>query len=89
MTDLNVTSMVNPDALIPKNTLVHVTAGPHRGKKGRVRSESGDGHVLVDAQGESGPIRVNKEHVTRADTVSQQMDHAIRAMAGRRTRPSS
>lgn len=89
MADLNVTSMVDASALIPTGTLVHVTDGPHRGKKGKVRSESGDGHVLVDAPGESSPIRVNKQHVTPADAVSQHMDNAIRAMAGRASKNRS
>jgi ribosomal protein L24 len=80
---LNVTSSVDASALIPTGTLVHVTAGPHRGKKGRVRSASGDGHVLIDAHGHSNPIRVNKHHVMPADTVSQHMDTAIRTMFGK------
>lgn len=86
MANLNVTSIVNPQALIPTGTLVHVTAGLHRGKKGRVRSASGDGHVLLDAHGHSRPIRVNIKHVMPADTVSQHMDNAIRTMAGKRNR---
>ena len=83
MTNLNVTSIVNPQALIPTGTLVHVTAGPHRGKKGRIRSASGNGHILIDAHGHSSPIRVNKHHVMPADTLSQHMDHALRTMAGK------
>lgn len=84
MTDLNVTGMIDATPLIPVNTLVHVTAGPHKGKKGRVRSASGDGHVLVNAHGESRPVRVNVNHVTRADAISQAADTAIRKMARRR-----
>lgn len=85
MTDLHVGDLVNPQALIPKNVLIHVTAGPHRGKKGRVRSASGDGHVLIDAHGHTSPIRVNTQHVIRADAVSGHMDTALRT-AARKTR---
>lgn len=81
MTDPNYSAIVDATPLIPTNTLVHVTAGPHRGKKGRARSASGDGHILVDAHGEKSPIRVHKDHVTKASELSKAVDESIRAMA--------
>jgi hypothetical protein len=65
MADLNTGDMIDSPALRPTAT-VYVTKGPHRGKKGKVRSASGDGHVLLDAHGETNPIRVNTSHLTDA-----------------------
>lgn len=85
---LNVTSMINGDALRP-TTMVHIVAGPHRGKHGRIKSSSGDGHVLVDAAGEAKPIRVHADHVVKATDPgdptdpSAAADTALRAMAAK------
>ncbi len=78
--DLNTGDMIDSPALRP-TTPVYVTAGPHKGKRGKVRSASGDGHVLIDAQGEAAPIRVHADHVTGADGNAM-----LRAMANRRRR---
>lgn len=80
---LNTGGMIDATALIPVNTLVHVVAGPHKNKTGRVRSASGDGHVMVAAVGEKRPVRVNVKHVARADSPSPAADASIRAMANK------
>lgn len=84
--DLNTSGMVDATALIPVGTLVNVTAGPHKGKRGRVRSASGDGHVLLNAPGEKSPVRVHTGHLEPASGTSKTADAAIRAMAGRELR---
>ena len=83
MADLNTGDIIDSPALRP--TMVYVTAGPHKGKRGKVRSASGDGHVLVDTPGQKQPIRVNKDHITSADG-----NDMLRAMAtNRRNRGAS
>lgn len=82
--DLNVTGMIDATPLIPVGTLVNVTDGPHKGKRGRIRSASGDGHVLLDTPGEKSPIRVHTGHLEHAGGTSRAADATIRAMAGRK-----
>lgn len=84
MTDPNYQAMVTRNTALAPNAPVHIVAGPHRGKKGRIHSASGDGHVLVQTNGEATPVRVNTDHVIPADA-----DSMLRHMAANLRKPGA